>query len=294
MSKVYGCVKRTDGTIIPGKDFLDRYREKVLSYWQGRKEQPEKYEEFKNKYKAYRNALKRGINLGCKDVTEEGIKDVAIRYFAGELEPFTHSLFEKLAPVEELWKKYGRHIVKQGDAELMDGNFNIVMIDPPYGADVNYGELSEFFMAWTGETIKKIFPQWETDVKKLRGLAAECDFNTKMKNIFKNTKKCLVAGGLLFLFFASKRELVWSQLQEAVTDAGFKLTQFWPITTEPKSGFKKGNRYSITMLLIFRHAEEVESSEFSYAEKIKELEQDGSMEMFTEADLKNIEFASRF
>jgi hypothetical protein len=189
-------------------------------------------------------------------------------------------------------KVFGMRRVMCGDSEknlasLPSGSLNIIMTDPPYSDDVNYCELSEFWLSWTGNEIAKIFPNWSSGSS--RNSSVEYNFLEKMFNIIGECHRVLSHDGLLCLFFASAKKKVWVELAKATIGNGFYMSAFYPISTEPIGALKPGKRYTISMVLVFRKGVALSSNSTEiYNSKIEEFNDVN----LTSLDLDNILWSS--
>ena len=52
------------------------------------------------------------------------------------------------------------------DARRVSARCDIWLTDPRYADAINYHELSEFFLAWYGKHLSRLFPEWYTDSKR--------------------------------------------------------------------------------------------------------------------------------
>ena len=73
--------------------------------------------------------------------------------------------------------------VKTKDARDVSENCDIWITDPPYADAVNYHELTEFFLAWDKTLLKKAFPEWYTDSKRVLAVKGTGEsFNNSMSS----------------------------------------------------------------------------------------------------------------
>ena len=140
------------------------------------------------------------------------------------------------------------------DARNITYKNNIWITDPPYADAVNYHELSEFFLAWDEGTIKKAFPEWYTDSKRVlavKGTGAE--FNDSMIEVYSNLAKNMNDDGLQIVMFTHQDVKVWAELAMILWSSGLQVTAAWNIATETESGgLKDGNYVKGTVILVLR------------------------------------------
>lgn len=113
---------------------------------------------------------------------------------------------------------------------LPDESIDLVLTDPPYGGNVQYGELSAFWLAW-------IYDELEIPEKYVTDLAGEILVQRKNKvnaktyqtyyeglnRVYCECFRVLKQGQPLVFTFNSKDAKVWLAVLKAVIDAGFIL-----------------------------------------------------------------------
>ena len=140
---------------------------------------------------------------------------------------------------------------KPGDSldHIEEGSIDAVVMDPPYGANVMYAELSDFFYVWLKRTAGYIFPdlfrRQLTDKENeavastakfqdRKGAAAhaERDYQERMASIFTECRRVLKPDGIMTVMFTHKQTSAWDALTKGLMEAGFIITASWPINTE--------------------------------------------------------------
>ena len=140
---------------------------------------------------------------------------------------------------------------KPGDSldHIEDGSIDAVVMDPPYGANVMYAELSDFFYVWLKRTAGHVFPELFrrhlTDKENeavanaakfqgQKGAAAlsDRDYQERMASIFAECRRVLKPDGIMTLMFTHKATGAWDALTAGLMEAGFIITASWPINTE--------------------------------------------------------------
>lgn len=130
---------------------------------------------------------------------------------------------------------------------------DIWITDPPYADAVNYHELSEFFLAWDKAILKRAFPEWYTDSKRLLVVKGDEHFSETMIGIYSNLRTHMPDNGMQILMFTHSDPAVWAQLAIIMWRAGLKVTAAWNIATETdRSGLIEGNYVKGTVLLVLR------------------------------------------
>jgi putative DNA methylase len=127
--------------------------------------------------------------------------------------------------------------------------FDAVVTDPPYYDNVSYSNLSDFFYVWLKRTIGHLHPQHfvlEATPKRSEVIAAfyrhDRDkaksrqfYEQMMAQSFAEANRVLKPGGPMVVVYAHKTTLGWATLVDALRQAGFTVTEAWPLDTEMKS-----------------------------------------------------------
>lgn len=146
-----------------------------------------------------------------------------------------------------------RHVSLR-DALKNDITCHLWITDPPYADAVNYHELSEFFLAWDKKLLKKAFPDWYTDSKRVLAVQGrDASFNSSMIDIYRNLAENMPDNGMQVIMFTHQDVNVWADLTLIVWSAGLQVTAAWNIATETDSGgLKDGNYVKGTVLMVLR------------------------------------------
>lgn len=140
-------------------------------------------------------------------------------------------------------------LVERGSAlqtSYPDATFDAVVTDPPYYDNVPYGDLSDFFYVWLKRSIGHLYPEHFSSPltpKKSEATALSSRFDGNMRaassayeemmlTAFKEAGRVLKPGGPLVVVYAHKTTLGWSTLVDALRQAGFIVTEAWPLGTE--------------------------------------------------------------
>ena len=104
---------------------------------------------------------------------------------------------------------------------LPDESVDAVITDPPYGGNVNYAELSDYWVTWNsdGKTTSK---SEEVVINKTRHKTLE-DYQTALYNVFKECHRVLKLRRPLVSTFNSKDLRVVASFVAAASQAGFAL-----------------------------------------------------------------------
>ena len=180
---------------------------------------------------------------------------------------------------------------KPGDSldHIEDGSIDVVVMDPPYYANVMYAELSDFFYVWLKRTAGHVFPELFrrhlTDKdneavanparfkgEKGAGALAGRDYQERMASIFAECRRTLKPGGIMTLMFTHKKVEAWDALTKGLMEAGFAITASWPIHTESEGSLHIRNKAAAktTIFLVCRpRAEDMQTEENLYWEDVE-------------------------
>jgi putative DNA methylase len=110
---------------------------------------------------------------------------------------------------------------------LPDSSVDVVITDPPYGNNVLYAELCNFYWAWVGGILGRnglIDDTEEAVVSKEhnKGLA---EYRGLLYEVFRECHRVLKSGRWMVMTFHNKEFKVWNAIHLAAHDAGFRLAE---------------------------------------------------------------------
>ncbi|WP_446967462.1 DUF1156 domain-containing protein [Rhizobium leguminosarum] len=173
---------------------------------------------------------------------------------------------------------------------IADGSVDAVVMDPPYGANVMYAELSDFFYVWLKRTAGLVAPELFTrrlTDKQSEAVAnkahfkgqkgadalANRDYQEKMAAIFGECRRVLKPNGIMTVMFTHKDTSAWDALTKGLIEAGFIITASWPVNTEAEGSLhikdKAAANSTIFLVCRPRHAEQ--GDETTYWEDVEPL-----------------------
>lgn len=239
-------------------------------------------------------------SYGEMDALAEGLGyDWAIRETRkclSELIELTRSTDMKGGPLfskpHDLAAKTTTISLKSGAAldHVADGSVDAVVMDPPYGANVMYAELSDFFYVWlkrtAGLVLPELFTQRLTD-KQAEAVAnrasfagqkgadalANRDYQEKMAAIFAECRRVLKPNGIMTVMFTHKDTSAWDALTKGLIEAGFIITASWPVNTEAEGSLhiKDKAAANSTIFLVCRPRPADQGDETTYWEDVEPL-----------------------
>ncbi|UQQ35581.1 DNA methyltransferase [Paenibacillus polymyxa] len=136
---------------------------------------------------------------------------------------------------------------------LPDNSVDIVLTDPPYGSNVMYSELIDFFHVWLHQTnIGKNFGFTDPLSPKLDEIIVNPvrkqtydDYSNGLKEVFKECSRITKKEGyLIFTFHDSKLES-WFSVIDAIARSNYKLIAAYPIHSESRTGAHTSSKESI-------------------------------------------------
>lgn len=139
--------------------------------------------------------------------------------------------------------------VIRGDAQAMpfaDGEFDAVLIDPPYYFSVMYSDLSDFFYVWLKRSVGHLYPehfntQWTPKSQEIvqnrcaptyEGYISEEEFDRRLGNALSEVARVAKDDGIVGIVFAHTDVKAWEKLLKALRFAGLTVTTSWPIRSE--------------------------------------------------------------
>ena len=168
---------------------------------------------------------------------------------------------------------------------IPDESVDLVLTDPPYGGNVQYGELSAFWLAW-------IYDELNISKECITDLAGEILVHRKNKTdaktyqtyyeglnrVYSECYRVLKKGQPLVFTFNSKDAKVWLAVLKAVLDAGFVLEPEGIIYQEPIENYKNtahtmaaGTVHGDFIYSFVKPKEQVINKDNSTPEQIKEM-----------------------
>ena len=138
-------------------------------------------------------------------------------------------------------------------SHLADASVDAVVVDPPYGDNVMYAELSDFFYVWLKRSVGDIYPDWfntelvDKDSEAVANPArftgaqggkpkelATRDYLLKMRRVFREMRRVVKQGGSMTVMFTHRETDMWNALGLALLDTGWEIGSSWPVHTEPE------------------------------------------------------------
>lgn len=138
-------------------------------------------------------------------------------------------------------------------SHIPSASVDLVVTDPPYGSNVMYSELIDFFHVWNyssqyGKTIGFQKPltdkEEEIVVNSVRALSFK-DYEEGLAKVFLEANRVTKEEGFLVFSFHDKRLESWYAIINALTKAEYKLAAAYPMHSETRTGAHTSNKNSI-------------------------------------------------
>jgi putative DNA methylase len=147
------------------------------------------------------------------------------------------------------------HVLKQSATQPPQGEFDVIVTDPPYYDAIPYSDLMDFFYVWLRRTLHGLSPEFDAafaeplspkwnheandgelidDASRFGGdrEASKRNYEAGMARAFAACHAALKSNGRLVIVFAHKHPDAWEILVSAIIKAGFVVNGSWPIQTE--------------------------------------------------------------
>ena len=208
------------------------------------------------------NALARWDNTGEKVQSLTSMKRIAMTWDYPEVNVFAgssgswQSALDFMTAVIDREAGAGRpatvsraSATRLATAGLAESSFDAVITDPPYYDNESYAELSDTFYVWLQPALQHLFPEHfasQLTPKRLECVAAAYrqggtkegayrHFEDRLAEALAEVRRVLKPEGVLTLVYAHRTTAGWATLVNALRDAGFEVTEAWPVETEAKS-----------------------------------------------------------
>jgi len=128
---------------------------------------------------------------------------------------------------------------------LKSNSVDLILTDPPYYNNLSYSELSDFYYVWIREYLPKVghnennvsTPYQRALYVNRNGDPSHYHFVQQLTRIFVQCRRVLKPDGLMVFTFHHRDLDAWEALAKALWEAGFKVTNIFPLRSEGKSGF---------------------------------------------------------
>ena len=108
-------------------------------------------------------------------------------------------------------------------AHLDDSSVDYVFTDPPFGSNIYYSDMNLFQEAWLGETTDHSREAVVHTTGKRKNGSRE-RYEALLRNAFSEAFRVLKPGRYMSVVFGNSSGRIWSLVQQALRDAGFKAS----------------------------------------------------------------------
>lgn len=161
-------------------------------------------------------------------------------------------------PVTDYANIDGKHpLLRCSDSRRLDfipdETVDMVLTDPPYGANVMYSELIDFFHVWNYQSsiadqigFTEPFSPKVNEIIVNSVAGKDCRYyQDGITTVFKECHKKVKKDGYLAFSFHDKSLDSWLSVIESIYSAGFYLKKCYPVQAETRTGAHTSNRSSI-------------------------------------------------
>lgn len=135
---------------------------------------------------------------------------------------------------------------------------DLVITDPPFGYNLNYAEMADFFLVWLHKPLKAIYPDvfnaalspktLEAVVNEIRhpgeteSGAPKADemYYRLLRGCWKEAHRILKPGGMLSFSFHHDKDDAWLSVLESLFDSEFVIESAFPVRSDSTKGEGKG------------------------------------------------------
>lgn len=127
---------------------------------------------------------------------------------------------------DELWNDSNILILNRSSASLPipDRSVDAIITDPPYGGNVNYGELADYWLVWLDGNSSVMDKTHEAVINTTQGKDIR-QYEELLSGVFRECHRVLADDGSLVATFNSKDLVIISSFLRAVVRAGFMLAK---------------------------------------------------------------------
>jgi len=126
---------------------------------------------------------------------------------------------------------------------LQDGSAQLVLTDPPYHDDLQYGELARLFHAWLAVVLGIPTPAEDMEAvpNTVRGTNT-ARYEEIIKHCFAESRRTLAPDGRLVLTFHNNKIEAWTALRNALSGANFAIIGLATVSAENSTDHSKRNK----------------------------------------------------
>lgn len=164
---------------------------------------------------------------------------------------------QKVESLDKIDSKFSE-VLCQSSTDLKNkfpnGSVDLVITDPPFGDNINYSELADFFLVWLHKPLARLFPNFVNSPESPKALEAitnkarhpgETDtgeskadlmYDRLLTNCWKEANRILKHSGLMAFTFHHDKDIAWINVLESLFKAGFIIESAFPIRSDATKG----------------------------------------------------------
>lgn len=139
--------------------------------------------------------------------------------------------------------------------EIPNESVDIVLTDPPFGSNVMYSELIDFFHVWNTKSVLSKELGFTSDLSPkdkeiiVNGIRNKTysDYENGLANVFNEMNRVLKSDGLLIFSFHDRSIDSWISIINSIFKSGFYLVKSYPVHAETRTGAHTSNKNSIAL-----------------------------------------------
>lgn len=133
-------------------------------------------------------------------------------------------------------------------------SIDLVITDPPFGDNLDYSELADFFLVWLWKPLTKLFPQLTCAAESPKSLEAVANparwqgedesgvrkadimYDRLLTKCWQEAFRVLKPSGILAFTFHHDKDVAWIGVLESLFKAGFLIESTFPIRSDSAKG----------------------------------------------------------
>jgi hypothetical protein len=134
-------------------------------------------------------------------------------------------------------------------SSVPDNEFDLVITDPPFGDNIQYAELSDFFYVWMRCILSRNYPDIFSGLLTQKSLEAVTNvfrdpsdadvyYQRLLTQCWREVHRTMKPGGILAFTFHHSEDAPWVAVLESLFDAGFYLEATYPVRSDESKGDK--------------------------------------------------------
>ncbi|MGE0055691.1 MAG: DUF1156 domain-containing protein [Hyphomicrobium sp.] len=154
---------------------------------------------------------------------------------------------EKVWPADQLQNAEIEQCSSTELVGLETSSLDLIITDPPFGNNIQYSELADFFYVWLRLALKNVYPSLfaahhtPKAVEVVTNPVRDSDdpeghYRRLLTGAWKEAFRILRPGGLLAFTFHHSEDEPWEAVLQSLFDAGFYLEAAYPIRSDETKG----------------------------------------------------------